>query len=80
MNQERRSVESPQTNAIPLPAISLPVAERQGYHQLTTAPVSRSSRSDDETATSAETMMPRVGLLSDRHSTTATDQAIGAPR
>ena len=38
MNQERRSVESPQTNAIPLPAISLPVAERQGYHQLTTTP------------------------------------------
>ena len=35
MNQERRSVESPQTNAIRLPAISLPVAERQGYHQLT---------------------------------------------
>ena len=39
MNQERRSVESPQTNAIRLPAISLPVAERQGYQQLTTTPV-----------------------------------------
>ncbi len=34
MSQERRSVESPQTNAIRLPAISLPVAERQGYHQV----------------------------------------------
>ena len=39
MNQERRSVESTHTNAICLPAISLPVAERQGYQQLTTAPV-----------------------------------------
>ena len=37
MNQKRRSIESPQTNAIRLLAISLPVAERQGYHQETTA-------------------------------------------
>ena len=35
MNQERRSVESPQVKAVRFPAISLPVAERQGYHQLT---------------------------------------------
>ncbi len=33
MNQERRSVESPQTNASRLSAIARPVAERQGYHQ-----------------------------------------------
>ncbi len=32
MNQEHRSVESRQTNVIRLSAISLPVAERQGYH------------------------------------------------
>ena len=37
MNQERQSVESPLTNAMRLPAISLPVAERQGYHQFLTA-------------------------------------------
>ena len=38
MNHKRRSVESHQTSATRLPAISLPVAERQGYHQFLTAP------------------------------------------
>ena len=36
MNGERRSVESPQISGERLSAIPLPVAERQGYHQLTT--------------------------------------------
>ena len=40
MNEEHRSVESPQTNAIRLTAISLPVAERQGYHLPALAPPS----------------------------------------
>ncbi len=39
MNPERRSVESTQTNALRLSAISLPVAERQGYHQFAIAPL-----------------------------------------
>ena len=38
MNGERRSVESPQMSDERLFAIPLPVAERQGYHQLTTTP------------------------------------------
>ncbi len=38
MNQECRTVEPPQTRETREPAISLPVAERQGYHRGTTAP------------------------------------------
>ena len=41
MNPERRSVESHLTNTLRLTAISLPVAERQGYRQGTTASSSR---------------------------------------
>ncbi len=33
MNQEHRFVESSQTNTRRLSAVTLPVAERQGYHQ-----------------------------------------------
>ena len=44
MNQECRTVESPQTREIREPAISLPVAERQGYHRGTTAPKRAMSR------------------------------------
>ena len=39
MNGERQSVESPPIRDERLSAIPLPVAERQGDHQLTTAPV-----------------------------------------
>ena len=39
MNWERRSVESPQIRDEHLSAIPLPVAERQGYQQLTTTPL-----------------------------------------
>ena len=38
MNGERRSVESLPLRDECLSAIPLPVAERQGYHQLTTTP------------------------------------------
>ena len=60
MNQERQSVESSQTNAIRLPAISLPVAERQGYQQGTTEPDDRRGEPRDSCGVRpAATMSPR---------------------
>ena len=38
MNGDRQSVESPPISDERQSAIPLPVAERQGYHQLTTTP------------------------------------------